>query len=187
VADEAAVTLGDVDIALAWNVRGDAAQPAFVDATGSVLGLPLPLKPNTSARADGSALLWLGPRSWLYVVMGDAAHDDFDAARRTINAAGGALFDVSSSYVAWTIAGAASARVLNRGCPLDLHPAAFAPGRCAQSVFGHVNALLYRPDERSAFVVMVARSFAADAWTRLSECALTDGCIASPSRSSSLG
>ena len=128
MADEVSVTLGDVDIALAWNVRGDAAQPAFVDATGSVLGLSLPLQPNTSARADGKALLWLGPRSWLYVVMGDAAHDDFDAARKAINASGGALFDVSSSYVAWTIAGEASVRVLNRGCPLDLHPAAFGPG-----------------------------------------------------------
>lgn len=175
MADEVSVTLGDVDIALAWNVRGDAAQPAFVDATGSVLGLSLPLQPNTSARADGKALLWLGPRSWLYVVMGDAAHDDFDAARKAINASGGALFDVSSSYVAWTIAGEASVRVLNRGCPLDLHPAAFGPGRCAQSVFGHVNALHYRPDERSAFVVMVARSFAADAWGQLVEWAATDG------------
>jgi hypothetical protein len=27
--------------------------------------------------------------------------------------------------------------------------------------------LIYRPDERSAFIVMVARSFAADAWTSL--------------------
>jgi sarcosine oxidase subunit gamma len=175
VADEAAVTLADVDIALAWNVRGDPARPAFVDAARAVLGLALPLQPNTSVRADRSALLWLGPRSWLYVVMTDAPDDDFDAARKAINAAGGALFDVSSSYVAWTIAGEASARVLNRGCPLDLHPMAFAPGRCAQSVFGHVNALLYRPDERPAFVLMVARSFAADAWAQLVECAATDG------------
>jgi sarcosine oxidase subunit gamma len=175
VADEAAVTLGDVDIALAWNVRGDPAQPAFVDATGTVLGLALPLQPNTSARADGSTLLWLGPSSWLFVVLGDSRGDDFYAALRAVNEAGGALFDVSSSYVAWSVAGEASARVLNRGCPLDLHPAAFAPGRCAQSVFGHVNALLYRPDERSAFIVMVARSFAADAWTQLVECAATDG------------
>ena len=173
--DAAALTLGEVEIARAWNVRGDPARLAFVDAARTMLGVALPLQPNTSARADGSALLWLGPRSWLYVVMGDAPSDDFDAARKAINAAGGALFDVSSSYVAWTIAGEASACVLNRGCPLDLHPRAFAPGSCAQSVFGHVNALLYRPDGRFAFVVMVARSFAADARAQLLECAATDG------------
>ena len=175
MADEPPVTLGDVAIARAWNVHGDPAQPAFVDAARTVLGLALPLRPNTSARADGSALLRLGPRSWLHLVMGNARSDDFDAARKTINVAGGALFDVSSSYVAWTIAGDASARVLNRGCPLDLHPRAFEPGCCAQSVFGHVNALLYRPDGRFAFVVMVARSFAADARAQLLECLATDG------------
>jgi sarcosine oxidase subunit gamma len=179
VADEARVTLGDFDLARAWNVRGDPAQAAFVAAAGTVLGLALPLQPTTSACAGGAALLWLGPRSWLHVVTGHAPDDDFDAARKAINAAGGALFDVSSSYVAWTIAGEAAARVLNRGCPLDLHPAAFESGRCAQSVFGHVNALIYRPDERTAFVVMVARSLAADAWARLVECAASDGYRAS--------
>ena len=175
MADEAFVTLDEIEVARAWNVRGDPAQPAFVDAVSTTLGLALPLQPNTSARADGSALLWLGPSSWLYVAMREEPSEDFDAARRAINAAGGALFEVSSSYVAFAIAGDASARVLNRGCPLDLHPRAFAPGCCAQSVFGHVNALLYRPDERFAFVVMVARSFAADAWAHLVECAATDG------------
>jgi sarcosine oxidase, subunit gamma len=175
VADADAVTLAVFDIALAWNVRGDAAQRAFVDAAREALGLALPLQANTSTRAGEAVLLWLGPRSWLYVVTGHSARDDFDAAREAINATGGALFDVSSSYVASMVSGEASARVLNRGCPLDLHPAAFPPGRCAQSVFGHVNALVYRPDERWAFVVMVARSFANDAWTQLAECAATDG------------
>ena len=175
MADAGAPTLFDYDIALAWNVRGNPAQPAFVEAAREVLGLALPLQPNASTRADEAVVLWLGPRSWLYVVTRHSARDDFDAARKAINAAGGALFDVSSSYVAWTVAGEASARVLNRGCPLDLHPAAFAPGCCAQSVFGHVNALLYRPDESFAFIVMVARSFAPDAWTQLAECAATEG------------
>ena len=174
MADADAVTFAVFDIALAWNVRGDAARRAFVDAARDVLGLALPLHPNTSTRAGDTMLLWLGPRSWLYVATGDAAHDDFDAARKAINATGGALFDVSSSYVAWTVSGEASARVLSRGCPLDLHPAALAPGRCAQSLFGHVNALVHRPDERFAFVVMVARSFADDAWTQLAECAAAE-------------
>ena len=48
MADADAVTLAVFDIALAWNVRGDAAQRAFVDAAREVLGLALPLLPNTS-------------------------------------------------------------------------------------------------------------------------------------------
>ena len=175
MADAGAVTLADFAIAVAWNVRGDAAQRAFVDAAREALGVALPLRPNSSTRAGDAVLMWAGPRSWLFVVTGQSARNDFDAARKAINGVGGALFDVSSSYIAWVIAGEASERVLNRGCPLDLHPAAFPPGRCAQSVFGHCNVLLYRPDEQSAFVAMVARSFAADAWELLVECAATDG------------
>ncbi len=40
-------------------------------------------------------------------------------------------------------------------------------GTCAQSVFGHVNALFYRHDARRRSRVLVARSFARDAWQSL--------------------
>jgi sarcosine oxidase subunit gamma len=175
VADVEPISLTETDVAVAWNVRGDPARRSFVDAVDTVLGVPLPMRPNTSSRRDGAALLWLGPRSWLLVAGRQSAQPDFDAARKAINAASGALFDVSSGHAAWTISGSAAARVLNRGCPLDLHPAAFRAGSCAQSVLGHVNALIYRPDERAAFLVMVARSFAKDARDQLGEYARTEG------------
>jgi sarcosine oxidase subunit gamma len=164
---EAAVTLAEVPLTLAWNVRGDPAQPAFVAEAGRLLGLPLPLQPNTSARGGGTALLWLGPKSWLFVAGRSVARNEFDDTRKALNGAGAALFDVSASYVAWSVSGAAAACVLNRGCPLDLHPSAFPAGHCAQSMLGHITALFYRPDESPAFIVMVTRSFANDAWRDL--------------------
>jgi len=54
-----------------------------------------------------------------------------------------------------------AARVLNCACPLDLDQRAFPVGHCTQSLLGHVGALLYRP-AASTFIVMAARSFAAD-------------------------
>jgi sarcosine oxidase, subunit gamma len=173
VPDGDRLTLADTPIPVAWNVRGDPAYPAFLSAAQAVLGLALPTQPNTSIRRDATTLLWLGPRSWLCTAQ--SASLDFDVARRALNDAGGALFDVSSSYVAWTIQGEASARVLNEGCPLDLHPNVFVPGQCAQSVFGHVNALIVRPDARVAYVVIVARSFAVDAWAHLRAAAAAEG------------
>ena len=165
---ETAVTLAEVPLALAWNVRGDRSRPLFVAAASGVFGMSLPLQPNRSARNADTALLWLGPTSWLFTAGPGAAPHDFDAARNVLSAAGGALFDVSASYVAWSVSGAAASRALNRSCPLDLHSGAFPAGHCAQSLLGHVNALLYRPDERPIFVVMVARSLAVDAWDELS-------------------
>jgi sarcosine oxidase subunit gamma len=173
-ARDAALTLGEVTLAAAWNVRGDPANANFTTETARVLGWPLPVDALTSTGSGSTALLWLGPRSWLYVGGDSSTAIDFDSARRAINAAGGALFDVSSSCVAWRVAGAAAVRTLNRACPLDLHPQVFRTGQCAQSVLGHIDALFHRPDDGS-FVVMVARSFAADAWRTLCESGTTDG------------
>ena len=173
--DPSALTIAETDVALAWNVRGDPARAAFVATVETMLGLPLPARPHASERDDTGALLCLGPRSWLLVAGRNPAPGAFDATRKALNAAEGALFDISSSYVGWTVSGAASGRVLNRGCPLDLHPRAFPPGQCAQSLLGHIPSILYRPDERHAFIVMVARSFAADAWEQLAGYAATDG------------
>jgi len=164
-----------VSLALAWNLRGDAANATFADAAARMLGFALPTTPSTSVRSDDAALLWLGPASWLFVAVPDPARPPFDDARRVVNGSGGALFDLSSSYVGWCVAGPAAARVLNRGCPLDLGDEAFPAGHCAQSTLGHLTALVHRPDESSTFIVIVARSFADDASQMLRAFAATDG------------
>ena len=109
------ITLGEVPLALAWNVRGDGADPRFAEAANRLFGLALPLQPNTSARSDDAALLWMGPTSWLFVASPDPSILAFDDIRRALNDAGAALFDLSSSYVAGKVAGSAAAGVLKRG------------------------------------------------------------------------
>jgi sarcosine oxidase subunit gamma len=168
------VTFREVRIGQAWNVRGDARNASFIAQAGRLFGA-LPAAPLTSARFDDHVSLWLGPRSWLVVTAPSAHQHDYEPTRVAINAAGGALFDVSASYVGWSIAGARAARVLNRECPLDLSPRAFPAGHCAQSVLGHVNALFYRPRDLPSFVVVAARSFAADAWRALTTAASAEG------------
>jgi len=171
-----AVTLAEVALPLAWNLRGNASDASFAAEARRSLGVPLPAEPLTSKRGgQGDTLLWLGPRSWLFVGASVSMRDDFDTARMAINAARGALFDLSASYVAWAISGVSAPRVLNRLCPLDLHDKSFLPGRCAQSLLGHVNALVHRPRESPTFIVMVARSLAADAWHALCTASASDG------------
>ena len=170
-----AVSISDVALTLAWNVRGDAASAAFATTVQRLFGLALPQQPNTSTHVDDAAVLWLGPKSWLYVAEGGASRTSFDDARRSLNATGGALFDVSSSYVGWRVEGAAASRVLNRGCPLDLCEDAFPAGHCAQSMFGHITVLVHRPDASAAFILLASRSYARDALHLLQTSALTEG------------
>src|SRR5262249_40606986 len=122
------VVLAEATIAAAWNVQGNAAHAGFLDAVQRQLGVALPITSNTMAKADMLTALWLGPRSWLLAAGSASSLFDFDAKRDALNAAGGALFDVSQSRIAWTISGPHAATILAKGCPLDLHPRAFAAG-----------------------------------------------------------
>ena len=174
------VTLAEASIAAAWNVQGDPAYAPFVDEVERKFGVSLPIAPNSMARTDAVAALWLGPSSWLLVDGGPSALVDFNAKRDALNAARGALFDVSASRVAWTVSGPRAATVLAKSCPLDFHPRAFAAGTCAQSLLGHVNALFIKHDDTPTFTVMVARSYARDAFYALTESAMQYGVDVAP-------
>jgi len=161
-AGDARLVLGELTLAGAWNVQGKPERSSLVDEVQAMLGVRLPLAPNTMNRIEDIAAFWLGPESWLLVARGTSP-PHVAAARGSINGAGGALFDVSAGRVAYAVMGATAAAVLATRCPLDFHVDAFPVGTCAQSLLGHVGALYYR---RSAedFVLMVARSYARDSW-----------------------
>jgi sarcosine oxidase subunit gamma len=149
-------------------VQGDASRADFKAQVASQFSIALPIEPNTTARSDALTALWLGPRSWLLVAeSAGSSLAGFIEKRNALNAAGGALFDLSASRVVYRLTGLRATDVLATGCPLDLHPRTFRAGDCAQSMFGRVNALLYKSDDVPTFVIMVARSFARDVWRAL--------------------
>jgi sarcosine oxidase subunit gamma len=166
------ITLAEMPVGVAWNVQGDASRMEFTDQVTRQFSVTLPTRPNTTARSSSLTIFWLGPRSWLLVAANPASPlTDFTAKRDALNQAGGALFDLSASRVAYRIAGEHARSVLESGCPLDLHPRAFRAGACAQSVFGRISVLFYRPDETPTWIIMVARSFARDTWEALQQSA----------------
>jgi sarcosine oxidase, subunit gamma len=165
------VTLAQSTIIAARNVQGDGARTPLLAEARRYFDLDLPLVPNTTARGEAWTALWLGPKSWLLVARAASSEAPqlaaFTAQRDALNTVGGALFDLSASRVAFQIGGKRAATILAKACPLDFHIRAFPAGHCAQSLLGHVNALIYRPEAAATFTVMVARSFASDAWRAL--------------------
>jgi sarcosine oxidase subunit gamma len=176
VAGRTGVTIAETNFAAAWNVQAGARAPDAATAARELFGLSLPAAPNTTSREGALTALWIGPASWLLVATDVSTLVDFETKRDALNGAGGALFDVTAGRVGWRIAGPEAATVLAKGSPLDFHARAFGDGMCAQSVFGRVNALFYRrsrlpaePADRTLqrlpqFTMLVARSFARDAW-----------------------
>lgn len=174
-----ALHLRDATLGAAWNLQGDASDPVFAAQVRRAFDLALPTLAHRTATAPGLLALWQSPSSWLLLSNGPlpAQHrlTGWAGQRDAFNALGGALFDVSAARVGWTIGGPGAATLLNSACPLDLHPQVFAPGSCAQTVFGHVGALLYRHANLD-FSLFVARSFAREVGSQLGAQAAAQGC-----------
>jgi sarcosine oxidase subunit gamma len=148
-----AVTLREVPFLAQVNVRAD---PPAARALG------LPLEPNTTATHAASpdrTILWLGPDEWL------VAGPDGDAAAiaRELEACPEGwvtTVDLSANRTAIDVAGPGARDLLAAGCSLDLHPRAFGPGRCAQTMVARAQVVLEaRGDD--AFRLFVRGSFAA--------------------------
>jgi sarcosine oxidase subunit gamma len=155
-------------------VRLDPAAPATrislraraedVAALSSALGVDLPVRPKTSAYANGRTALWLGPDEWLVI-------DEGESGLMTAAANSGVLHsatDVSHRNTAILVSGPGAADAINAGCAQDLSLEAFPVGACSRTLFGKVEVVLLRTAD-DAFRVEVWRSFSDYAFGLLSE------------------
>ena len=123
-------------------------------------GLPVPLEPNRVAAIGGVRTLWLGPDHYL-VTAPDGTAPELPA--RLARAAAGqhaSLLDLSSSRIAIELSGSRARSLLGKGCGLDLHPRAFAPGQCAQTLFARAQIILDQLDAAPSYRIFVRASFA---------------------------
>lgn len=147
------------------DVRVDASDGATLERLGTVLGIPLPLEPNTvTTSPDGSRrVAWLGPDEWLIVAPPGSA-DALEPAVSTVLAesgGGGSVVDVSAARATISLAGPRARAILEHGCSIDLDPRAFGPGHCAQTLLARANILLIEVSDEPAYWILVRPSFAA--------------------------
>ncbi|GAA3047739.1 sarcosine oxidase subunit gamma [Streptomyces glomeratus] len=156
-----AVRLAELPFLAQVNVRLDGKSPA-ADAVGLALGLQLPLEPNTVVRAADLTAVWLGPDEWLVVGRPGAQRDLESRIRMAAGDGPVSVIDVSAQRTTILVTGPRARDLLSHGCPLDLHPRAFGPGRCAQTMLARTQVVLVARDEaRAGFWVLVRSSFAA--------------------------
>jgi sarcosine oxidase subunit gamma len=139
------------------NLRLDPKGPA-ADAVAQVLGLVLPTDPNTTTTHEDLTALWLGPDEWLLTAPPGTAADLEARLRTAFGDEPAAVTDVSANRVTLLITGPRARDLLAHGCALDLHPRAFGPGRCAQTMLARAQIVL--AGEEDGFRVLVRSSFA---------------------------
>jgi len=132
-------------------------------AVESALGLELPRSCGAVAESGPHTVLWLGPDEWLLVSQTDAALL-VEQLEALVGDAHAAVADVSANRTVLELSGRSARSVLEKGCPLDLHPTAFQPGRAVTTTLARIPLLVWQvgPDTyrllpRSSFADYVAR------------------------------
>jgi sarcosine oxidase, subunit gamma len=123
-------------------------------------GVPLPLQPNRVASMRLVRTLWLGPDEWLVTAPEGAAPDLMGRLRRALANRRAMISDLSASRAVIEVSGPRARALLGKGCGLDLHPRAFGPGSCAQTLFAKLPVILDQLSAAPAYRLFVGRSAA---------------------------
>jgi sarcosine oxidase, subunit gamma len=149
-------TLAETPPAARFILRGGEAVRV---ACGMVFTAEPPSRLGSAGEATGRAALWLGPDEWLLIADGAEAATIGHTLESVLEGTAHSLVDVSHRQIGLIASGAAAARVLNAGCPLDLDLKAFPVGFATRSLFEKVEIVLWRRAE-TTFHLEVWRSFA---------------------------
>jgi sarcosine oxidase subunit gamma len=143
-----------------FNLRVDPTGPA-ARSLEEVLVAALPTRPNTAVATGDLTVLWLGPDEWLVVAPEGQREPLEKALRQAIGTEPGAVVDLSAHRTTVELTGERASEVLAKGCSLDLHPAVFTPGSCAQVLLAQAPVLLLaREGDAPTYWLLVRASFA---------------------------
>jgi sarcosine oxidase subunit alpha len=159
VAGERGVRIREVPFLAQVNVRVAPGGPAAA-RIAVALGTALPVRPGTVATAGRRRVLWLGPDEWLVTGPDGDAPEIRQMLRTALDGEPGSVLDVSADRTTIELSGPAARDVLEKGCSIDLHPRAFGPGRCAQTLVAAVGVILDQVDAAPGYRLLVRASFA---------------------------
>ena len=118
---------------------------------------------NTTETNGNTRVSWLGPDEWLLV----SSDQDSYLENKLIDAWAPffhSIVNISGGQTVIQVSGMKVSELLNRGCPLDLHPLSFGEGACAQSLFYGIPIFVVRCNSSEVGVaiveLVVRRSFA---------------------------
>ena len=123
-------------------------------------GVPLPLQANRVASMRTLRTLWLGPDEWLVTSPEGMAPELLARLTRALAGRHATVVDLSASRAVIEVTGRRARDLLAKGCGLDLHPRAFGPGCCAQTLFAKLPVIIDQLSAAPAYRLFVGRSAA---------------------------
>jgi sarcosine oxidase subunit gamma len=102
----------------------------------------LPISCGEVSIADGLSVLWLAPDEFLAVSGDHPATEVTLGLLEALDGGPGSVTDLSANRTTFELTGASSRAVLEKGCPLDLHPRSFAVNQAYVTLIGSVPVVL---------------------------------------------
>jgi sarcosine oxidase subunit gamma len=152
------VALAELPFLTMVNVRVGPASGA-AGRIGRALGAPLPRRCGDTTAGGPHTAVWLGPDEWLVLSRADAGTVAAEL-RESLGGDPGSVVDVSANRTTLELCGPSAREVLEKGCPLDLHPRVFGPGRAVSTTVGPVAVLLWQVDDAPTYRLLPRSSFA---------------------------
>lgn len=128
------------------------------------LGVSLPSACGAVTTGDGVSVLWLSPDEFLVVSDERQSAPLTTTLVQTLHGEPGSVTDLSANRTTLELGGPTSREVLEKGCPLDLHPREFEVGTAYVTRIGSVPVILwkvtddlYRILPRSSFADFLGR------------------------------
>ena len=153
------------------SLRGNGADPAFVTAASTSLGVSLPLQPCTFASSNGITILWLSPDEWMIVCPRAQLSALLGSLRQALTDVRSQVIDNSGGYTQVVIEGPNALDVLQHVSVYDF--ASMEPGRVVGTTFGKSSVYAFRQGE--GYRLMIRRSFADYIWRYLVRAAMPYG------------
>ena len=137
------------------NIRGNHSLETAIKAA---TGCNFPPAANHFETAGERHVVWLGPDEYLLLCESGKEKALHDTLTSTIKTSHFAITDVSDALCALSLSGAAVRDVLAKGCSLNLLPAKFGAGKCAQTLLAHAGITLMALSG-DAFILICRTSF----------------------------
>lgn len=164
------VSLADAGPVGMITIRGDFGDDAFAAAVLAETGVAVP-EPRRFAETPDGGLGWMSPDELLWVLPYEAAPDAAARLSAALGASHHMVVNVSDARTVLRISGAGARELIAKGAPVDMSPAAFAPGDFRRSHIGQLAAAFWLGADERTFTVVCFRSAGAYLFDWFSESA----------------
>jgi sarcosine oxidase, subunit gamma len=145
------------------DLKGDPAEPGFLDAVKAVLGLDLPLVPRSSVTSGATTVLWLSTDQWLIVLPYTGSEQMTERLHAALAPFHALAVDLSDARSIFRIAGLGAREVVMKGASVDLTHTDCVVGTVRRFNFADLAAMVHvmsdRPETLDLYVFRSVGSY----------------------------